>query len=278
MSKKDSYIRNYHRKLTISFLKDIHNVNKKASEKNIHKLRVSIKKLRALWFFIESVSNPEFKADKHRQVVKALFKKSGVIREAQINENIADNIDKASLVYYKVFLKNRQRETKQDLEKVLDRLDLNKLKRRDQKLLKSIQSLSTKKITSEVIGFVREQMEEIKAIIDQSPDDYDLHEIRKHFRNITSILAILKSIDPKKINPSSYKRIRRQYVMIGEWHDQLEFISSLAVYLSWSDQTKDYKDVKKTIKSINELIEKKQKAIRKSMKKMLKVQKALFNV
>ncbi|MEA1887456.1 MAG: hypothetical protein U9N72_09625, partial [Bacteroidota bacterium] len=53
--------------------------------KDIHKLRVRIKRLKAIFRFLEFVHQSEFKARDHYNLFKPVFRTAGLIRESQIN-------------------------------------------------------------------------------------------------------------------------------------------------------------------------------------------------
>jgi len=60
-------------------------ISKELKPDEIHRLRVSIKRIKAVYQLLEEFSNGKFNAGKHYSIFKKIFNEAGKLREVQIN-------------------------------------------------------------------------------------------------------------------------------------------------------------------------------------------------
>ncbi|MEI7982797.1 MAG: hypothetical protein WCI71_14185, partial [Bacteroidota bacterium] len=93
MTKKETgeFLYRFYRKRIASFLASLYKASITCDDKDIHKARVDVKKIFALFHLFELVLSDTFKQENHYPLLKQIFAHSGRIREIQINLGWVDH-------------------------------------------------------------------------------------------------------------------------------------------------------------------------------------------
>lgn len=185
---------------------------------DFHELRVEIKKIKALFTFIDFCS-PHFKWKPSFKPYKIIFAKAGNVRELQLEEkelgnNSARNLLKDYLLHLrklkiqaqKDFFENITADLKESIENSFDKI-------------KPFLSKTNKKKASIYLEKKGRQIEKLsgKKILKTNK----LHEFRKHLKTFGYTRTMLdKNLPDKKLN-----RSENFQELLGKWHDK-EIINS----------------------------------------------------
>ena len=96
---------------------------------DIHQLRVTIKKLRAIWSLMETATKGKWTKKEHFTLTSKLFSEAGKVREAQVNLGMITKYRVKYLITYAEYLEKIQSSTTERLLKEMNAFDLKKFDR-----------------------------------------------------------------------------------------------------------------------------------------------------
>ncbi|MEA1898263.1 MAG: CHAD domain-containing protein [Bacteroidota bacterium] len=220
---------------------------------DIHQLRVNMKKLRALFRFLESATNKAFRYKDSNKLLKKCFRVAGIIRERQINLELLKNYelsDKAYLQYEK-YAKLKDKKEKEKLDKAIDALNIVEF----EKIGHSFHSFSTKKDLNEKIelsqNFIGLQIEKIRGILNHHEEAEKEHRIRIHLKTIKPLLFILSGVPESKFGEVHYQSLKNTEDAIGAWHDRVVLVGSLNQSLSDNQHKQNHTELEKVKKTLD---------------------------
>lgn len=182
---------------------------------SLHRLRVEIKKLKALILLVPEAERPS----RDFRLVKKIFRKAGSIRQAQLNLGLAKKFQAGTAVQNK--LKQQIREGEIVFSGKIPAW-LRKLRKTEKTFRRDFQKRSTK----EVSKIVQAELDFIQDIFVRSVKE-ELHFARKHIK----ILLYLYSVCGKKEKSRlglDHSYLDRLQELLGEWHDHETLLSFLA--------------------------------------------------
>ena len=177
-----------------------------------HKLRVEIKKLRALFELINHCAS-EFKKDKNFAPFKLIFRQAGKVRELQVEEAMLKKHFKTNLLKeYKAHLKKLKLEEQEKYFSIINKKEVKILAPQYSHTIYYLKEVNEKKATR----YLKKKRLKIGKIIRQKMlSKIQLHELRKKLKTFNYNLKMLdllnknKSIHKKNILPE----------LLGKWHD-----------------------------------------------------------
>lgn len=189
-----------------SFLKD-------GDQEKLHKFRVQVKKLRALFTLLDAALSQK-KLSKAFKPVRQIFKDGGVIREAYINIQLSSHYE----------LKNEDfiLEQVNEMEKAMTGFREN-----GKKYLKTVKTVhkeledALEAIADEQIsGFYKDQLERIEAALGANQFTDELHDCRKRIKTLVYNRKVAgKALEGNlELNNDYLDKLQDQ---IGNWHDTI---------------------------------------------------------
>lgn len=226
--KKTLFIQ-YYESLLDTFTKYLHKVAEDAQTEDIHQLRVSIKKLRAIWTLTELVSDRKWKKKKHFALFNKLFSTAGKLREAQINQELIRNYS-SRLEDYKLQLGMIEFKQLKKLKKRIKQFDQARLEDLNRTLIKKINTISDDYVLTIAKQHVSAFKLNTTGLEEDSDNNDQLHDIRIALKAIQEILFIIKKLGNSKDSEKKLKKIKVLNEAIGTWHDYDVLIDSLQKY------------------------------------------------
>lgn len=196
------------------------------SEKIMHELRVSIKRIKALLRFVVQL-NPQ-KTEEIREALKPykkIFKFAGIVRDAQIKELLVQRYTEAWNLpvprSYQKHLQNTQKEAFKSFKQFAKTWSLDK---KAGKLLKNLwQKDLTIDLHSSAEKVLRQSFVAVRQLINHAQTDEAYHEARKIIKSIYYILHLVFKPD----TPLQYQDLKKLEETIGDWHDIALLIDDL---------------------------------------------------
>ena len=220
-------------------VKDIVHIH---SVEDIHRLRVDLKKVKALFYLFEIAAPKKFNADKHYAIFEQIFNQAGKIREALINQICLDEykLPDSTVLSFKKFLNRKEKKSKRKFSNLIVEFNNKKINDVDEEVKKLCKNISNDKILKHSSVFISKKIKKIKNV-PEVPDNKTLHNVRKNLKSISAVSALLYSLDPTKELKTSQGKIKKAETLIGDWHDQIVFEKSLHEFLksekNQSDET-----------------------------------------
>ncbi len=182
----------------------------KYDEEDYHKLRVSIKKLRAL-LLVAEFCNKDFKSKKYLKQAEKVYNQSGVIREFQLEQSFLKKNKHYFVHHYLADLEQKIKKEKQKFAALLN----TDLKRKLKKSLKEIYFFIKNISEEEVKTFMIKQSEELNNLTQQKfLNTKQVHELRK---KIKVDFYARKALNLKGLN--NFDAENNFQELLGQWHD-----------------------------------------------------------
>lgn len=214
--------RKYLIKRCLELRSQVHDFAASGSQEALHKLRVEIKKLKAL-----SKLTKLYKGEKEvaiKKNIKKIFQRAGTIREANINLEMIKQFDIHQPEFSTEAKDTIQHETAQFR---LHRTDYNDdIRNTVSSFLKSLQSVRNRDIKH----WVTRQLKKIAGVVTTTSTD-QLHEARKRIKNLVYMHGILQKrlAAALTLNIDYLDQVQDA---IGKWHDTAVAVELLAAHNS----------------------------------------------
>lgn len=181
-------------------------------EEDLHKIRVEIKKLRALIYMFRNLNSNRHKSEKN--LLKELFQHTGRIRDAQLQLHFISelHIEDPGFIYEE--LKCKEREEKLLILRLEEyQYNLNKVKKG---LLKKLNNIDT----LEAQSLIKLEWDKVVHFLISAVDTETMHDERKKLKQLMYLLRLLPEqiADTLGIDQNFLDELADK---IGKWHDLL---------------------------------------------------------
>lgn len=208
--KKERPLSKYYKDLSKKINKRLKKSAAKFDEEDYHKLRVSIKKLKALLLVVE-FCNQDFKSKKYLKPAEKVFNQAGIIREFQIEQSFLKENKNYSVHHYLTDLEKKIKKGKQIFTALLN----TDLKREFRKSLKDIRPFIKNISEEEVNAFIIKQSHELNDLSQQKfLNTKQVHELRK---KIKVDFYARKALNLHGLN--NFDEENNFQELLGQWHD-----------------------------------------------------------
>lgn len=185
---------------------------KKQNSEDLHRMRVSYKKLMALYNFLHSVNHHNY--DKDLKPLRKVFKLSGKLRD-RTNANIF--CDKFG-IKHSVFGKEEPNE-KETLERLENKYESKKKKFK--KLEEQLKGELNKQTLIHFSGYFQKVYKNVHHTLHAKNVRTNLHSCRKHIKELVYLAKIQKS--STLLSKQKLDILNELQDMIGDWHDINKF-------------------------------------------------------
>jgi CHAD domain-containing protein len=227
----DKLFEKYLTKFEKEFLRAINTDDEEA----IHDLRVSIKKMRALFLFLKESGFANIKSDyPYLRNLKQIFKKAGRLREIHIHKNLYHEYSQRlgkDFPQLQKYLDEQEEESRQAYHDFMPGIEFRKFYDQANQLQKDLKRISQKKLNDKLFDFIRSRVDECHGFMFEPHYEQHLHQIRKYLKHIRFIIG-QKIGDVHKIfdNEVSFDDTKKVEDILGEWHDRDEFRRMLEAF------------------------------------------------
>jgi CHAD domain-containing protein len=200
---------------------------------DIHKARVDIKKLNALFILFDNMA-PGFtrKTGGHR-LFRNLFKRAGTIREIQLILLFLEkknDLEPVLLEFQKWILKKNNTQIRQYLQSVIS-FDRNELKALNRSVKKLISGVGRSQLIINSWDIIEKCSIRIKYLLTGWNDPRYIHRIRQ---NVKAMAAIANQVSQvTRVSGLNHLRpgLVTTEIAIGEWHDKVVIINSMEQFM-----------------------------------------------
>jgi CHAD domain-containing protein len=176
-----------------------------------HKLRVEIKKVKALFGVIE-YSTKDFHSEVYFKIFKLLFKKAGRVRELQLERQAVENYKQPA---FREYLKYLEEERDKEADNFFSLVN-DELKKDLRSIYKSIIHFFDHVHKKEIENYISNRKRKIIRFISRrNNSDMQIHGIRKLLKEFFYIKKMIISKDIPVL------RIEEFQELLGQWHDNL---------------------------------------------------------
>ncbi len=223
----------------------------------IHDMRVSIKRLRLIYKFLDFFTDKQFCAKKKAKLLLRVFKSVGPLRDAQIQLSILEGFkanlgsDCTSLFeFLKLKEKTGLRIFMQE-SKLFDITKINQLFNFSEALLKII--IEFEGLAKAFEDYKKNRQQKINNLLKSAKHKIDFHQVRKRIKDL-SYLAEIQMIQASEPN-SQIQYLKQLGKKLGDWHDFEVFLSELnTMNLAQKESIKNFKEIEEKLKQQQQVI------------------------
>ncbi len=239
-SETGEFLYRYFRKLTASFQSSLYKAAITCDIEDIHKARVDIKKMNALFILFDIVV-PGFSSETGaHQLFKDIFNKAGIIREIQLILLFLEKKNDPDPVLFEFnewLLKKNQIQIRQYLKSVTN-FDRHKLKDLTRSVKKLFNRVSKKQLVINSWEMIDRSSLKVKYLLTGWNDPRYIHRIRQNVKAMAAIANQVSQVVPTAGLNQLRLDLTRSEIAIGEWHDRIVIINAMERFMKTTPYSK----------------------------------------
>lgn len=204
-------------------------VRERTEMEDIHKLRVTIRKLKVLYALIEFSLPEKFSKNNFNEPLKVLFSRAGRVRENQINLLHVQKLELKYLQPYLGYLSLALKRNLRNLKKSVGNFELEKFDEQCEFVLSLLARFDDDWSQEKIAAYTFYKYEKIAQLKATPENEVVLHKIRKRVRSIIDALSMLKK-SARKNSPVPFAEIKKINDELGKWHDGAVLFHSLVLF------------------------------------------------
>jgi len=239
-SETGEFLYRYFRKLTASFQSSLYKAAITCDIEDIHKARVDIKKMNALFILFDIVV-PGFSSETGaHQLFKDIFNKAGIIRDIQLILLFLEKKNDPDPVLFEFnewLLKKNQIQIRQYLKSVTN-FDRHKLKDLTRSVKKLFNRVSKKQLVINSWEMIDRSSLKVKYLLTGWNDPRYIHRIRQNVKAMAAIANQVSQVVPTAGLNQLRLDLTRSEIAIGEWHDRIVIINAMERFMKTTPYSK----------------------------------------
>ncbi len=236
--------------------------------KNIHQLRIAIKRIRIMACLLKVVSDQDDGLSDYLRLYSKLFRKAGMVREIRINIKLIKKFDPICLKPYLDYQTKVLQQAGKKLDIEVRSFNNEEYSVRRNLLLQRFEGIVQKDLAntaSERIVFLMKKVMKLK-----DRPHKNLHKIRIKLNRVVELLNIQNELYPSAEYTNMLGDIDLMCKRIGVWHNYEILINSLSQFVKQLPEKTDTGGLKKEIKKIKKVARKKRIKMGKQLKSYFK--------
>lgn len=207
----------------MSFRNNLLKSNHEADMDDIHNLRLDLKQLFVLFKVLklcEVEPSNDFKAS--LEVVKAIFKQTGIIRDNQLAMNYGQQfLDRKVQKALKKKAGKNIKKSRDYIASELQKIDLNEVVSDLALAFKETMYMKSEYILDLLKSKIQKDESSIAKELER--EDCDYHLIRRRVKEQFYLLTVIKDVLGKKVSLQIINLKNKQAKILGKWHDWVVF-------------------------------------------------------
>jgi CHAD domain-containing protein len=250
MATKKGYLFGYYKNEAEFFFKSIRRLHENFDADDLHRLRVSIKRIRTIYRLLEEFSDGRFDGQKHYSFFRKIFNQAGKVRELQVNRLLIleNGNSSGKLKFYLHALDKKKEKYSSSFIRNLKQINTPELKRDVKKIKKRCKKIGNDYFLSKALELINSEIKTIKQLQDISTQNANIHKIRKHLKILYSLVKLSHSIKPIPELKKLKLTVKETEESLGLWHDRIILLSSLKKFKQ--DNRRQALHIKKLIVSV----------------------------
>jgi CHAD domain-containing protein len=229
----------FYRKRTSSFLANIYKAIITGESEDIHRLRVDVKKIYALYSLFEMIRPDLFKKKVRYNLFLNLFKLSGKIREIQVHQIFLSKpkYKKTDFSDFTAFLKEQENLAVRKFLQEIKGFNDKELKSTEKDIRKICLNISARKLTQKSEEYIAQKAKKIQVLLTEEQKTENVHRIRKYLKAMSTVTSLVFNVRPDEKLGLIISGLNKSEVMIGEWHDKIVLTDIIDLYIKNREET-----------------------------------------
>lgn len=249
------FLYRFYRKRTSSFLANIYKASITADSKDIHRARLDVKNIFALYGLFEMLDSAAFKENGGYKLFRPLYRQAGKIREIQVNYLLLSNPQPAGveLPAFILWLNGEERQAVKRFLQLVKKFRDPELAATEKRVQKICSSSTIFKMRSKTLAYAKSRAMFVCELQSNEPGEKEIHKIRQHLKTMAMITTIVYSIKPLKQLDVIISELNKTEMMIGDWHDRVVLKDAIERFLA--ENSPDPKELNSLKRLIQELLD-----------------------
>ncbi len=234
MNKKEigEILHRFFLKRSASFLANIYKASVTADPRDIHRARLDVKKILALFSLFDMLDPKAFRELQGTSLFRPLYRQAGKIREAHVNLlqlSAAPEGEHALPLFREWLVAGEKRASAGfvSLVKKFRERDLEKESRQIGRICRSHSIFTFRKKTRE---YLSEKAEAVRELLDHEPGVKELHRVRQHLKSMSTVAELVYSLKPLRELDRVITALNRTEMLIGDWHDRVVLLEAVGKF------------------------------------------------
>lgn len=217
---------------------------KQSAPDGFHDMRVSIKRIRALFKLAESI-NTKFNAGKQALVFRKLFKSAGKVRDIQVQQDLIKSFEKRmnrEYTAYDKYLRQREIKALKAFWRFSDGFNISTIDNNKRELSRTLKEMPD--VEAEFRAKRRLDVLKFKLMSYFNKPELSedlLHEIRIILKEARYTLGIFLGNKPDSSNSRELDdKMRAAHQSLGKWHDDDVGMGSIKIYKSHTNKDQSF--------------------------------------
>ncbi|MCX6306456.1 MAG: CHAD domain-containing protein [Bacteroidetes bacterium] len=236
MKKKEigEFLYRFYRKRTSSFLAHVYKASITGDSRDIHRARLDVKRIFALYGLFEMLDPAIFKHRGGYKLFRPLYRQAGKIREIQVNYILLANPlpHTFECSSFTLWLKEEEHNAASKFLLMVKKFKEAELTDTDKMIEKICHCSSIFKLRSKTMAYIIDKAEQVKDLQLNQPDEDDIHKIRKTLKAMATISTLVYSVKSGKWLDQVITSLNKTEMMIGDWHDRVVLKKSIERFLA----------------------------------------------
>jgi len=239
MSATGDFLYKTYKKRVDSLLSNLEYSSSGFETNQIHRIRLDIKRIRAIFQLVELLKPEEFSEQLDGQFLKNLFKTAGQIRDLQVNQISLEHLgEKRDIVLpFKEFLIAEEIKYRKHFKYVANRFDRSHLSAITSKISQLENEIPKEQAIDTAIDFINTTTEIIRKLNTGPASTESLHKIRQHLKSVGGIASLISSKRPDEKLKNLINVVKNTGFKLGQWHDHVVLAASLDAFLDLTEQS-----------------------------------------
>lgn len=203
------------------------------SIEGIHKMRVSVKKLKALISLLDFIDEKP-KTKKNLKEIKKLYRSAGALRDIHMQSNIIESYKNTLKSDYNLYLKQLNEKKEKVTEKLhgsLNEFNIESFVKIRERIENKIKSIKKDQIFKGSSQLFQNRMGEIEKMTVALNDDSILHLIRRYLKQMIFLNEAIKGNNLFFSNDKEKMVLLTELEMkLGKWHDIKVFLDHFLLF------------------------------------------------
>jgi hypothetical protein len=223
----------FYRKRTASFLANIYKAGITGASKDIHLARLDVKKIFSILDLMRIVRSKGMEDPGYEKIFNKVYKASGRIREIQVNLGLLDKkeFNIYNLDPFKEELLLTEKELTWEFLKSIRKFNERKLARNEKRIKEEVREITSIVLNKKTEKYLQTKTRLILRLIDTAVNDKKAHEIRRHLKELSTVLSLLYLINPDTHPEELIRGLNKSERLIGDWHDRKVLADSMKLFL-----------------------------------------------
>jgi CHAD domain-containing protein len=195
----------------------------KTKKKEVHEIRVAIKKLNSMFKLLEFVASLQFDRKSYSDEYRKVYKKLGKLRELQVTNDYLEKykLPKGLAKLCDSYYKYCEKKARQKLSKTHELFNREKFKSSVKAVNNFINELDEPRILKKANEFILLETNEIKKLLQEKDTPENIHQIRKHVKSVNYNMTFLNNVRPLVKYEKLVSELGKTSALLGLWHDRI---------------------------------------------------------